>query len=162
MTTPKRIQMSRQNPWRSEHPDAVIVARPSKWGNPFRLGTYTALMREPAALVDAPAEYEGRISAVGNRHDFFWPDGHVTEHTVRAMTREEVVDHYRMLITGNLSPSMVSAGFKHGLFVRHGLPRLTHSDAVNELAGRDLACWCPLDLPCHADVLLEIANGAAA
>lgn len=28
------------------------------------------------------------------------------------------------------------------------------------LAGRDLACWCPLDQPCHADVLLKIANGA--
>lgn len=27
-----------------------------------------------------------------------------------------------------------------------------------DLAGRDLACWCPLDQPCHADVLLEIAN----
>lgn len=29
----------------------------------------------------------------------------------------------------------------------------------SELAGRDLACWCPLDSPCHADVLLELANG---
>lgn len=29
-----------------------------------------------------------------------------------------------------------------------------------ELAGKNLACWCPLDQPCHADVLLEIANGA--
>ena len=28
----------------------------------------------------------------------------------------------------------------------------------NELAGSDLACWCPLGQPCHADVLLEIAN----
>lgn len=27
-----------------------------------------------------------------------------------------------------------------------------------ELNGKDLACWCPLDRPCHADVLLEIAN----
>lgn len=26
------------------------------------------------------------------------------------------------------------------------------------LAGRDLACWCPLDVPCHADVLLDLAN----
>jgi hypothetical protein len=26
------------------------------------------------------------------------------------------------------------------------------------LRGRDLACWCPLDQPCHADVLLELAN----
>lgn len=27
-----------------------------------------------------------------------------------------------------------------------------------ELRGCDLACWCPLDAPCHADVLLELAN----
>ena len=26
------------------------------------------------------------------------------------------------------------------------------------LQGKDLACWCPLGEPCHADVLLEIAN----
>jgi hypothetical protein len=26
-----------------------------------------------------------------------------------------------------------------------------------ELAGKDLACWCPPG-PCHADVLLELAN----
>ena len=26
------------------------------------------------------------------------------------------------------------------------------------LCGKDLACWCPLDQPCHADVLLEVAN----
>lgn len=32
-------------------------------------------------------------------------------------------------------------------------------DIRAELAGCDLACWCPLDQPCHADVLLEIANG---
>lgn len=27
-----------------------------------------------------------------------------------------------------------------------------------ELSGRDLACWCPLGQPCHADVLIEAAN----
>lgn len=26
------------------------------------------------------------------------------------------------------------------------------------LRGKDLACWCRLDLPCHADVLLELVN----
>ena len=26
------------------------------------------------------------------------------------------------------------------------------------LGGKNLACWCPLDRPCHADVLLELAN----
>lgn len=29
---------------------------------------------------------------------------------------------------------------------------------VSILRGKDLACWCPLDQPCHADVLLELAN----
>lgn len=27
-----------------------------------------------------------------------------------------------------------------------------------ELRGRDLQCWCDLDKPCHADILMEIAN----
>jgi hypothetical protein len=31
----------------------------------------------------------------------------------------------------------------------------------SELAGFDLACWCKLGDPCHADVLLELANGGA-
>ena len=26
------------------------------------------------------------------------------------------------------------------------------------LRGCDLACWCPLDRPCHADTLIEVAN----
>lgn len=29
---------------------------------------------------------------------------------------------------------------------------------AHRLAGIDLACWCSLDDPCHADVLLRIAN----
>lgn len=31
------------------------------------------------------------------------------------------------------------------------------SEIVRELRGKDLVCWCA-PLPCHADVLLEIAN----
>lgn len=31
-------------------------------------------------------------------------------------------------------------------------------DHLDELRGKNLACWCPLGEPCHADVLLEIAN----
>lgn len=29
---------------------------------------------------------------------------------------------------------------------------------IRELRGKDLACFCPLDRPCHSDVLLELAN----
>ena len=31
-----------------------------------------------------------------------------------------------------------------------------------ELRGKNLACWCPIGEPCHADVLLELANGVTA
>jgi len=32
-------------------------------------------------------------------------------------------------------------------------------EARHELAGKNLACWCKSGDICHADVLLEIANG---
>ena len=38
-------------------------------------------------------------------------------------------------------------------FVRNNLLSCLH-----ELRGKHVACWCPLDCPCHADVLLEFAN----
>ncbi len=40
-----------------------------------------------------------------------------------------------------------------------GLRRISLMSRIHELRGKDLACWCPLDHHCHADVLLEIANG---
>jgi hypothetical protein len=30
--------------------------------------------------------------------------------------------------------------------------------AREDLRGKNLACWCPLDGPCHADTLLAAAN----
>jgi len=36
-----------------------------------------------------------------------------------------------------------------------GLPSLA------PLRGKNLACWCALDQPCHADVLLVLANAPA-
>ena len=44
---------------------------------------------------------------------------------------------------------------------REGLPLFLpnrHDLDLNELRGKNLACWCHLDQPCHADVLLELAN----
>lgn len=37
---------------------------------------------------------------------------------------------------------------------------LTIEEWLAPLRGKDLACWCPLDHPCHADVLLRLANKA--
>ena len=32
---------------------------------------------------------------------------------------------------------------------------------IGELRGKNLACWCPLGAPCHANVLLRLANAEA-
>jgi len=128
---------------------AVYVGRGSQWGNPFVLRDRSGLAREPAIHhPDKSWEYEGRISADGMRHDYFHPGGRITPVNVRYMTREEIVLCYRAYVTGGSWP---------GEWKRHSLV-----DSIREeLAGKDLACWCPLDKPCHADVLLELANGSA-
>lgn len=98
---PKRIQRKRTKGWKMPA-GAIYVGRPTKWGNPFQVGTTTMGL---------------------NR-----------------MTREQAVAAYRVRVGSN--PLIFP----------------TKHEIRDELRGKDLACWCPLDQPCHADVLLEIAN----
>ena len=86
-------------------PGAVYVGRPSKWGNPWRVGEV-----HPA-------------------------DGH-------RLTRDEVIELYR-----NSIQRMLEAKQDNGSVILD----------LQELRGKDLICWCA-PLPCHADILLEIAN----
>lgn len=81
------------------------------------------------------AVYVGRPTGWGN------PWGHGPDRgrlAYQCATREEAVLAFRTWIT-------------------KGKPEIS-KEARKELRGKDLACWCPLDQPCHADVLLEIAN----
>ena len=55
------------------------------------------------------------------------------------------------------TPAANAAAVEHYREYLAANPDLLHL-AAPELAGRDLACWCPPSLPCHADVLLAIAN----
>ncbi|WP_406646952.1 DUF4326 domain-containing protein [Aliisedimentitalea scapharcae] len=60
------------------------------------------------------------------------------------------------------TPAQAVAAFEDMLAIDpRNFPAL--SEIIEHLRGKDLACWCPLDQPCHADVLLKIANpeGAA-
>lgn len=59
-----------------------------------------------------------------------------------AMTAEDAVDCYRKWFSAQVGKS----GFA------------LSEEARTELRGRDLACFCPLDAPCHADHLLKVAN----
>ena len=58
------------------------------------------------------------------------------------------------LIVDYGSAEKAVSGYRKYLRARMYFGSLTPKD----LRGKDLACWCPLDQPCHADVLLEIAN----
>lgn len=53
--------------------------------------------------------------------------------------------------------TMCAAMFRNAMHAR--LPACEAIlDNLAELRGMNLACWCPLDQSCHADVLLEMAN----
>ncbi len=107
--SPQRIQLRRTKGWRKPE-GAVVVSRPSGWGNPFRPG-------EPYRFVDGAGRL--RVGVVGDR-------------------------------------TSAARLFTSYLAVRIDM----HEQVRTELGGRDLACWCPLDAECHADVLLRIANGS--
>jgi hypothetical protein len=153
---PEGLQLSRAKGFRLR-PGVVVVSRPSRYGNPFGYRKDTGLCRYPAALGDGDWEYEGRISADGMRHDYFHGDGRVTVCHVRYMTRMELAECYRRLLVRDLPPSMRAA------LGNWRLP-VTVEDVRRDLAGRDLACWCPLPAEgqpdaCHRSVLLAVANG---
>ncbi|MFJ2506300.1 DUF4326 domain-containing protein [Microbacterium sp. NPDC087592] len=118
---PERIQLSRKKGWRKPE-NTVVVARPSKWGNPYKVG---------GEIVIRAYEDEGRF--IGN-----------VVQTVR-ITPGVAVQMYRDFWMTNWAIGDRPSN-------RPG-PR-----EVEDLRGKNLACWCPLDQPCHADVLLEIAN----
>jgi len=112
VTHPQRIQLRRTKGWRKPA-EAIVVSRPSKWGNPF-------------TVADA--------REAGN-------DG------TPELLRARCVDEFRAWLRG---PERVgSDGRVRAEWI------LGH---LEELRGHDLACWCPQDQPCHADVLLELAN----
>lgn len=103
-SAPVRIQLRRTKGWRLPE-NTVVVARPSRWGNPYRAGE----------------------------------EMHYGEY----MTAEQAVKMFRRSALHDWSPGYADR-------------------ARAELRGKNLACWCPLDQPCHADVLLELANEAKA
>ena len=123
--SPQRVQMTRQRPWRAEHPDAVIVARPSMWGNPYTV----AMMREKIA----------QLAAAGLDASNLDP-------------QSSAVEAFRSDLT-------YGPDSRWWWFGPHmAIIRMKGELQRGALRGLDLACWCPLDAPCHADVLLELAN----
>jgi hypothetical protein len=141
--SPTRIQRRRTKGWHA--PDgAVYVGRGTRWGNPYRLGDTQVRM---PGIDGSEWQHEGRLGKTsGQRHAFVHPDRSMTWHLVQDATAEQVVELYRRWLADR--PELAAA-------------------ARDELAGRDLMCWCPLPEPgqpdhCHAAVLISLANAPAA
>ena len=106
---PRRIQLQRRKGWRIRQ--AVKVARPTVWGNPYRWQDYRA---------DYPEDTDAEL-------------------------RAKAVSDFRGMVERRW-PGPEGTTYPHVVTIRH------------VLGGHDLACWCPIGEPCHADVLLELAN----
>lgn len=72
----------------------------------------------------------------------------------RGRTVKECVDLYQAIASGYLCVSveqpLIAPQERLLKSVQHDL---------GELRGKNLACFCRLDRPCHADILLALANG---
>ena len=68
-------------------------------------------------------------------------------------TRERCVELFRLLCGGYVCISVDSeCGDAQQRFLKHAKSHIT------ELRGKNLACWCPENSACHADVLLRLAH----
>lgn len=83
------------------------------------------------------AVYVGRPTRWGNPFDY-------EQHQ---QGRRWAAGEYRIWLNGHMRLNSVEPEQRR--FIRENI-------AI--LRGKDLACWCPPDQPCHADVLLELAN----
>jgi hypothetical protein len=135
---PQRIQRKRTKGWKMPE-GAIYVGRGSKWGNPFVIG-------EPSGIFDGLA---GRCLGIHDQVEILIP----------ALSPEQVIEFYRSAVEGMIGPEMYPHGHNwRDRFMMKSRAQWPNAAARHELRGKDLACWCPPDQPCHADVLLEIAN----
>jgi len=93
----------------------------------------TKVLNRRTDIIPPDAVYVGRPSKWGNPYKVTDP---LLPHGLSKQERyQAVVDEYRRYILNT-----------HELI-----------EALPELKGKDLVCWCT-PLPCHADILLELAN----
>jgi hypothetical protein len=135
---PQRIQRKRTKGWRMPE-NTIYVGRPTQFGNPFEAYKcdccgYWDVRDENGVtyLVDHP--YARRPEVRADRRTW----------TSKQEAHREAVRLYAH-----------EATYWFGGRINNDPD---FADAVRGLRGKDLACWCTLDQPCHADVLLKLAN----
>ncbi len=133
---PDRIQLSRAKGWRMPL-NTVKVDRSTVYGNPWGIGSPGRLK-----LREMPSDYLVRLP----------------------IDQLSAVNAFRIWLTH--APAWWMLPWANS-FTPQGWDSLRSSLAFHrnailirlpELRGKNLACWCKPGFPCHADVLLELAN----
>lgn len=144
MTEPKRIRMTRRERWRIANPLAVVVSRPGVFGNPFRVIKSLTPRGGTAdwCITDGSGQYT--LAVFGDR----------------AIAHDGVVQMFDSWLDATALPSFVSAPdwVVEPLLGRLEPAREDIWNGIERLRGRDVACWCPLELACHGDSYLKRAN----
>lgn len=112
-------------------PNTVYVGRPTIWGNPFPVNDF--LQNDLLYLLgtrDDTKTMVKKVNAIRKRNGVYLT-------LMDSLTMYETMVKYCYLDKSRDNQWRID---------------------INKLRGKNLACWCPLDQPCHADILLEIAN----
>jgi hypothetical protein len=156
--SPRRIQRRRTKGWRMP-PNTVSVTRPGPWGNPFN---FTSSEYSFTALTfDCRADKKGRAEAAVKAF-IEW---------IGTDPKRRTMEFERGLVLEGPKGEKISIGAR-----AQAGPAPSIESIRTELRGKNLACFChlcpthvdgkPLGVacaacaPCHADVLIEIANAS--
>lgn len=129
----KRIQRKRSKGWKSPQ-NTVYVGRPTVWGNPFSV-------RESLDKDHWRVVFEGKYISV--------------KFDTKQNAQAEAVRLFEKWFSVEIADSGTDL---HDFRNRYGWKGFSLACEVNVLRGKNLSCWCGLDEPCHADVLLRLAN----
>lgn len=135
----QRIQRKRTKGWRMPE-GAVYVGRPTVFGNPFRV-----VKSECCGYWD-----------VRDDNDVNYLVNH--EYVHRAEVRADRATWTSQTEAARKAVSLYSDELTYWVGGRMKWDP-DFREAVEALRGHDLACWCPVGQPCHAEVLLALANG---
>lgn len=134
---PARIRLSRAAGWRKPA-GAVVVARPSRWGNPWQVGAVSRALCGAEDWSQLPPRAGEPLWRAVHPPLATPPFGAARDR----IAAETAVALYRAAL--GIMADSDPAGF---------------ADWLAPLRGRALCCWCALDAPCHADVLIGMSNG---
>lgn len=128
---PRRVQRRRMKGSRLPA-GALCISRPSRYGNPFRVGGTTVVGMNWTDVV----EWDRGIGTMPAADVLY------AEAADRAGAVRRAVELYRELLDvrrGHWEPARFAKW-------------------IADARGRDLACYCPVTGPCHGDPLLEVVN----